>query len=595
MHSVAYLPVPAARCPLFGVPRRMIVVAWVVLLSATGTVVAQQAPNALDAMLEAGEFGPAQQLAHDVQNPQQRNQWLSRIALAQNDSGARFAAASTLSQVTNDLVRSTALDRMAGSFFGGGQPNAQGGGPQADFDSLIELITTTIAPTSWDEVGGPGAISEFEGGVFVNAAGVLQRLVNDNAAGDLVKVHRRALRHSTNGDIHRHAELRMVSLPKLERAVQLLWAQGREPDAAMQALAGLNKIRYVLVYPATRDVVLAGEAGSWTVNDERRWVSEDSGRPILRLDDLVVLLRNAFGNSPGRFRCSIDPIPENLARTKKFLEESAKKPLRPGRAARDRWLQKLSDNMGQQIITVEGIDPRTRVARTIVEADYRMKLLGMGLEEGTLEVESYLDSIKVPRGSSPPPLDMVRWWFTLDYQAVHSLKNRHAFEWRGQGVKVLSEKELLAENGRRVPTGKSHELAAEFAHRFTQHFKTLAVKYPIYAELQNIFDLALATTLMGTEDLPAQVGWHMTHFGDPKKFQVDLAAAPERVDTVINHRLIHRTRILAGASGGVSVNALTVIKDNRVKFGTFPELEYQHTNGTPQGMLPDAWWWDIDD
>ena len=42
-------------------------------------------------------------------------------------------------------------------------PGAPGGGAQADFQSLIELITTTIAPDSWDEVGGPGAIQEFEG------------------------------------------------------------------------------------------------------------------------------------------------------------------------------------------------------------------------------------------------------------------------------------------------------------------------------------------------------------------------------------------------------------------------------------------------
>jgi len=30
-----------------------------------------------------------------------------------------------------------------------------------DYDSLIDLITTTIAPQSWDTVGGPGSISSF--------------------------------------------------------------------------------------------------------------------------------------------------------------------------------------------------------------------------------------------------------------------------------------------------------------------------------------------------------------------------------------------------------------------------------------------------
>jgi len=44
----------------------------------------------------------------------------------------------------------------------GAGPGGMGGGSQADFDSLIDLITTTIAPESWDDVGGPGSVSGFE-------------------------------------------------------------------------------------------------------------------------------------------------------------------------------------------------------------------------------------------------------------------------------------------------------------------------------------------------------------------------------------------------------------------------------------------------
>jgi general secretion pathway protein D len=51
------------------------------------------------------------------------------------------------------------LPNMGGPLMG---PGGMGGGVQADFDSLIELITTTIAPESWTDVGGPGAIREFE-------------------------------------------------------------------------------------------------------------------------------------------------------------------------------------------------------------------------------------------------------------------------------------------------------------------------------------------------------------------------------------------------------------------------------------------------
>jgi general secretion pathway protein D len=41
-------------------------------------------------------------------------------------------------------------------------PGGLGGGTQADFDSLIDLITKTIKPQSWDEVGGTGSIQPFD-------------------------------------------------------------------------------------------------------------------------------------------------------------------------------------------------------------------------------------------------------------------------------------------------------------------------------------------------------------------------------------------------------------------------------------------------
>lgn len=60
---------------------------------------------------------------------------------------------------------------MAGGMGGmsGGAINGRVGrraapiGAQADFDSLIDLITSSIRPTTWDSVGGPGSIAPFEG------------------------------------------------------------------------------------------------------------------------------------------------------------------------------------------------------------------------------------------------------------------------------------------------------------------------------------------------------------------------------------------------------------------------------------------------
>jgi general secretion pathway protein D len=40
-------------------------------------------------------------------------------------------------------------------------PGSMGGATQADFDTLIDLITQTIAPQTWDTVGGPGSVEGF--------------------------------------------------------------------------------------------------------------------------------------------------------------------------------------------------------------------------------------------------------------------------------------------------------------------------------------------------------------------------------------------------------------------------------------------------
>jgi hypothetical protein len=355
----------------------------------------------------------------------------------------------------------------------------------------------------------------------------------------------------------------------------------------MLTLAGLQKIQYIFVYPDTRDIVIAGPAGDWSTDREGRALSVDSGRPLMHLDDLVVVLRNAFGRD-GKFGCSIEPRSENLIKTKAFLEASAGKAVKPDR--RDKWLEDLRSTVGKQDIKVFGIDARTHAARVIVEADYRMKLIGMGLEEGVLGVPSYLASLKP--GMEDRPTNVLRWWFTLNYDALRTTESHDAYELHGQGVKVLSENELLNELGERVHTGKSDEPTGEFAHAFTKHFPELAKKYPIYAELQNVFDLALATSLMKNENLPELIDWKMPYFGPDGQYQPTLAHAPAAVETVVNDRVMSRTKFVAGVSGGVTVEPQQFVAAENVKLDEYGGLKAARGNSTPKNLPADAWWWD---
>lgn len=557
------------------------------LLVAVAPVWADGPADQVQSHLDAGEFGPARALAGAIDDPELRDQALGNIAAAQAGAGAKKASLDTTYDISSDLARRAALERVAaqpGWFFGG----ARGGGVVADFDSLIDLITTTVSPDSWDEVGGPGSIDSFEGGVFVDPAGLLKKMAPETDRS-LVAVRASAALATHTGDPRRKAILRKISLNRLEREVQMLHALGREPDEAMQTLAGLKRIKYILVYPETGDIVLAGPAGDWRRDAEGRFVELESSQPVVNLDDLVVTLRSAYSEL-GRFGCSITPRKDNLVAAQAVNDRWAKQPLKPSQ--REKWLGEFKDAVGRQDIDIYGIDPRTRTARVIVEADYRMKLVGLGLEEGTLGVESYLDSIEVAKDGKAPPMSVLRWWFTLNYAALSATDGRDAFELKGPGVKVQSENELLNERGERVHTGKSDELNLQFADSFTKHFEQLSAKYPVYADLRNIFDLSLVAAVIHSHDLPAQTNWHMTHFGADGAYEPELGVAPVEVESVMNHKLVGGKHVIAAVSGGVTVDPRQLATRQAVKTDNYGLLKTERSGSAPKNLPRGAWWWD---
>ena len=244
---------------------------------------------------------------------------------------------------------------------------------------------------------------------------------------------------------------------------------------------------------------------------------------------------------------------------------------------------------------VWGIDPRTNAARVLVEADYHMKLIGMGLEEGTLGVTSYLEAAKRAAPDTPPEMSVLRWWFTLNYQAVMSTPARDAFECLGTGVKVLSENELLTATGERIHTGESELLNRQFARSFTQHYDTLAAKYPIYAELRNIFDMAIVAGLIQSHDLSGQVDWSSSHLSDVHACPVRLGPLPSEVESVINSIELDRQTLLAGVSGGVAVDTRALVNPDAIRVDDYGLMEaahgsarFDHRRHPPH----DAWWWD---
>jgi len=214
----------------------------------------------------------------------------------------------------------------------------------------------------------------------------------------------------------------------------------------------------------------------------------------------------------------------------------------------------------------------------------------MGLVDGVDGVESYLASIRLAAGEAPPPMSVLRWWFTQHYDAIRKSPDANAYQLVGQGVRVLSENELLAEQGRRVHTGQSDPLNRQFAQRFTLHFAELAKKYPVYGELRNIFDLSLTVALIHTNGLDDRVGWQPGRLADGQQLRLPPGPVPRQVETVVNSRVINRRHVVAGVSGGVSVDVAAVLSRPPEVVSSGEVIDRRDT--APPSLQANAWWWD---
>ena len=537
--------------------------------------------------LDHGEFAAAIDLT-DRLNGQQADLWRAKISQSQADGGALQGAYLSASSIGDDLVRAEALNAFRGGRQAG---NANRGGvSEADFDNLIDLIKGTVAPDGWDDTNGDGTIQSYPAGVYVDATGTLQKI--KPASKTLQRMRNQALQQDSGWSTS-ESGLRKISLVKLERAVQILAAQGKPLPADMKNLGGLYEVKYVMAFPETGDIVIAGPSGPWELNEESRAVNVETGAPVLQLDDLVVCLRNAYDNN-GKFGCAITPRQQNLADTKQFLATSKLK----GNA----WRRKLQEHLGMQDIEVFGIDPQTHTGRILVEADYRMKLIGMGLEDSIAEIPSFLSRVQPNPDGTLPPLDVVRWWFTLNYDDVFADEDRLAFEFTGTGVKVLSENEMINNQGQRIHTGKSKGPTKGFADDFTDHFAEIADKYPVYQQLKNVFDMALVSAIIRQEGLAEKANWHMTFFRSSDSalgYQPGLEPTATQVDSVINHRLINQRlkgktlkHTLVGISGGISFEVGQVVSPESLKTESTGTLSRTRDEAKPIENEVENWWWD---
>jgi hypothetical protein len=444
---------------------------------------------------------------------------------------------------------------------------------------LIAVVTpAAVAHAQNNGQGGQGqGGNQFPGGILINPDGVVgvpdARRINPG----LEQKRLQALAsQQLPGDMTTASELRKVSLVRLEQEIQEQIDAGKTISAPLRYLAGITQLEYIFAIPETNDLVIAGPAEGFAALADGRVVGVETGRPVLTLDDLLVMLRLRTTNT--QLGCSFDPDPTRLAAAEAWNRANSS----PARAAvaRQRFYQ-MANVLGNWDVTVFGLPPESHAAITTVEADFEMKRLALGLYKPAIRgFLSHLDLAK------PGENTMRRWWFSPRYDVIERSADHRAFHLAGPRLQLLSQEELVDSQGNRSDAAFSEISTERYTRQFNKHMPVLCEQIPAFAGIQNLFDLAVAVALIRNNNLLKAVGWQPTLLLDEDRLPVQKYTVPRATRSLVNVKSARRGLLLGKISGGV-----TIVPDRVIARGNVVQSE-SLPNVRPPEEAGRHWWWD---
>lgn len=419
------------------------------------------------------------------------------------------------------------------------------------------------------------------GGVLIQVDGVVRNATVDQRAA-LAKLRREEYKKPA-GELGQAVQLRKISLRALEAACQYFVTEnsGKVPDE-IKYLGGLQRIQYIFVYPEQNDIVLAGPAEGWKIDDDGNVVGVTTGRPVLQLDDLLVALRTVSSVRQSPISCSINPTEQGMTKLRRVLEQQTRTGVTPRN--RSQLEQRMKQAFGPQQISLTGVPANSHFARVLVAADYRMKRLAMNLDESPLRgFPSYVEMVR--KDPSEAKTTNPRWWMACNYEPVAQSEDGLAWELRGQGVKCMTENDIIAADGSAQATGETSPIAQQWADEMTNKFDQLSGVEPIFGELRNVMDLCIVAAVIDQHELLAQAGCDLPLLSGAKgELRTEHWFAPKTVPPQCSF-LKAGSKWIVTASGGVQIEsfrfASNVTTDNAIS-------QVRRGAGTPDGQ---KWWW----
>ena len=453
------------------------------------------------------------------------------------------------------------------------------------FTVALAILSSTAPSLALAQgVGGVGAGA----GVVIDANGVLRTTKATAPSGTLAE-QRKAAMQALPGDLQKKSPLRKVALSRLEAEVAKAAATGRGIPPEMRSLAGLTRIQYVFVYPAEGEgrgeIVIAGPAEGWMTDATGRTVGLDSGAPTVLLEDLTAALRAFPPGQPAdrAIGCSIDPKQEGLAALQAVLRKVGR--VNP-QVDVDALVREMQQALGLQTVRVDGVPATTHFAQVMVEADYRMKLIGIGLEQPPVKMSTW---IELASAGSVAQNALQRWYFVPEYQCIRISEDDLAIELVSRGVKLVGADEVVRPDGSRMQADRADRASRMFAEAFTKKYPEIAARNPVYAQLRTLVDLAVTAAYLQEHDAYGKTGWEAATLRDEKAYAIETLPAAQEVETAIN-AVWRGPRLLTPIGGGVTMQPRMALDSPNL---LMDEQGTVTTARSAAAKLPDdRWWWE---
>ena len=443
---------------------------------------------------------------------------------------------------------------------------------------------------------GGGGVGDDAGDGTVPAAGGVEIDANNVLKTRTIVANSRALSQqrwqnaqvTLNKEIQKVSKLRKVSLVRLEQEVARLQAAGTNITDDVRFLAGLTQITHVFFYPEENDIVIAGPAEGFFLNGQNRIVGMETGKATLQLEDLVAALR-AFGPDGKRaslISCSIDPTQEGLQRFQQTYRQVAANYQGPHQVREIG--QAFFNAMGLQTITIKGVSSQTRYAQVMAEADYRMKLYGIGVERPPVRITSFIETATPAMGGAGK---LQRWFFQPNYECVKVNEEGTAMALEGSGVKLVGADESVSAKGKRAKKKKVNGASRKFCDSFTKNYAKLAEKATVFGELRNLIDMSIVAAFIQKKDLYRQANWDMTTFGDEEKYAIEIYPAPEKVAPVMN-AVVKQGALMTPIGGGVHIQPRVALNPDKASIDKEGQIESVRDTIHFDNLADGQWWWD---